>query len=134
VTGRGASPSPGSTGSVVAPQAAGGRGGATGGIMGVASKSKDTSIRLYNGRTHYNEWQFLYVQQVQQAGTGGRGGVPQRGGPGQPPGGIGVPGRGRGGTGRQGTPGGVQTPAAPPGRFGAPSFPGGDGAQRPPQR
>ena len=30
-----------------------------GGVMGVASKSKDTSIRIYNGRTHYNEWQFV---------------------------------------------------------------------------
>lgn len=74
----------------------GGRGGATGGIMGVASKSKEASIRLYNGRTHYNEWQFVFVQQAPAAGQGGagqpggvpgqpggvgRGGAPQRGGP-----------------------------------------------------
>ena len=31
-------------------------GGTTAGIGGVASKSKDPSIRLYNGRGHYNEW------------------------------------------------------------------------------
>ncbi len=50
----------------------GGR-GAVGGIIGVASKSKETSIRIFNGRTHYNEWQFVFVQQVQApAGAGGR--------------------------------------------------------------
>src|SRR5260221_5625675 len=31
-----------------------------GGIVGVASKSKDKSIRIYNGRTHYNEWVFQF--------------------------------------------------------------------------
>jgi type II secretory pathway pseudopilin PulG len=92
----------------------GGRGGATGGIMGVVSKSKEASIRLYNGRTHYNEWQFVFVQQAQAAGQGGvpgqpggvpgqpggvgRGGSPQRGGP--PPFGPGGQGTGRQGTGR----------------------------------
>src|SRR5262249_19437032 len=30
--------------------------GTTGGVIGVVSKSKDTSIRIYKGRTHYNEW------------------------------------------------------------------------------
>lgn len=35
-------------------------GPAAGGIAGVASKSKDQSIRLYNGRQHYNEWHFTY--------------------------------------------------------------------------
>src|SRR5262249_17488819 len=33
--------------------------GSTGGIIGVVSKSKDQSIRLYNGRNHYNEWAFI---------------------------------------------------------------------------
>src|SRR5262245_32125427 len=36
--------------------------GPVGGVMGVMSKSKDTSIKIYNGRTHYNEWAFIYVQ------------------------------------------------------------------------
>ena len=36
--------------------------------MGVASKSKDVSIRIYNGRTHYNEWQFVYVAQTTAPG------------------------------------------------------------------
>jgi type II secretory pathway pseudopilin PulG len=92
--------------------ATGGRGGAAGGIMGVASKSKAQSIRLYNGRNHYNEWQFLYVAQVQQAGAGGRGQPPGRGQGPQP--GIGGPNRG-GPPGRPGGPG--QTPPTP---FGAP--------------
>jgi type II secretory pathway pseudopilin PulG len=59
-----------------------------GGIQGVTSKSKDQSIRLYNGRGHYNEWAFVYIQQQQAAGGGapgtatpGPGG--QRGQPGQ---------------------------------------------------
>ena len=48
--------------------------GAVGGIMGVVSKSKATSIRVFNGRTHYNEWQFVAVQQTQTPGgvPGGR--------------------------------------------------------------
>ena len=36
-----------------------------GGMMGVRSKSKDESIRLYLGRNHYNEWMFTYVGQQQ---------------------------------------------------------------------
>jgi type II secretory pathway pseudopilin PulG len=115
-TGRGgtAQPQPSAgSGSLLAPQSPGGRGGATGGIMGVASKSKATSIRLYNGRSHYNEWQFLYVAQAQQAGGPGRGQPPGRGqGPGPQPG-IGGPGRGGPGRG-PGTP----VPAPPP--FGTP--------------
>src|SRR4051812_11418706 len=66
-----------------APGAQPGGGGATGGIIGVVSKSKDASIRLYNGRTHYNEWQFVFVPQVQAPGQGGVPGQPG-GVPGQP--------------------------------------------------
>ncbi|HXI30936.1 MAG TPA: type II secretion system protein, partial [Vicinamibacterales bacterium] len=46
-------------------------GGASAGVAGVTSKSKNQSIRLYNGRNHYNEWAFLYTPQLQpgQAGT-----------------------------------------------------------------
>ena len=81
--------------------------GAPGGIIGVTSKSKDKSIRLYNGRSHYNEWAFVFTQQVQQPGVGGAGGVGAPGAPGQrgqpqgPPGGSTFPTNGRGrGTGR----------------------------------
>ena len=88
----------GSTPSAASPQA-GGRGlaplgtqgGGTGiqttaGISGVTSKSKDQSIRLYNGRGHYNEWAFVYTPQLQAPGQGAPGSaVPgQRGQPGQP--------------------------------------------------
>jgi type II secretory pathway pseudopilin PulG len=57
---------------------------ANGGIMGVTSKSKDQSIRLYKGRNHYNEWQFMPVPRAAAPGTntGARGG--QRGNPNGP--------------------------------------------------
>lgn len=88
------------------PSAFGG-GSAPGGILGVRSKSKAESIRLYQGRNHYNEWNFIYVNQNpggpggrgQPGGSGGRGqpGQPGRGGPVGP---NGPGGRGRGGDGR----------------------------------
>jgi type II secretory pathway pseudopilin PulG len=120
----GAAPSgPTPMGSVVA-QPAATPGAQQGGIVGVASKSKATSIRLYNGRNHYNEWQFVFVQQVQAPGAPGPGGVPQRGGapqPGQPP--LGPPGIGRGGRGSQ--------PFGPSGPFGPGSGGGGRGPTPP---
>jgi type II secretory pathway pseudopilin PulG len=58
------------------------------GIMGVTSKSKDKSIRLYKGRSHYNEWQFVYTAPAGVPGAGG-GGVPGQRGQGQRPGGPG---------------------------------------------
>jgi type II secretory pathway pseudopilin PulG len=135
------------------PQGVGGRGSATplgapsagtiGGISGVASKSKDQSIRIYNGRTHYNEWAFVYIPQQQAPGTGaapggtgpggrgtapagaggigGRGGPPNRGGPTGPgrqngpgPGGFGPQ---PGGFPRGATPIQPVTPSTPRGRF-----------------
>lgn len=93
--------------------------GPVGGVMGVVSKSKEKSIRLYNGRSHYNEWAFVFTpQQVPGAGAPGSA-VPgqqpgQRGQPGQP----GFPGRGGPGTfpGRGG-PGGPGRTGAPPNPF-----------------
>jgi type II secretory pathway pseudopilin PulG len=104
-----------------APTATGGAGagrGGFGGIVGVMSKSKATSIRIYNGRTHYNEWQFVFIPQVQsaggapgQAGRGQRGATPQTPGPG----GIGGRGRdGRGGVPPLGGPGRGASPFPPP--------------------
>jgi type II secretory pathway pseudopilin PulG len=97
-------PGGGRQGAVAAPASVAGRGAAStpvarGGILGVASKSKDASIRIYNGRTHYNEWQFVYVAQAQAPGQGaGVGGQPERGGQGLGRGGAGErEGRGRGG-------------------------------------
>ncbi len=55
---------------------------ASGGIMGVTSKSKEQSIRLYKGRNHYNEWQFIPVARVLAPGTGGAAAPGQRGNPG----------------------------------------------------
>jgi type II secretory pathway pseudopilin PulG len=98
-----------------------------GGILGVRSKSKDESIRLYLNRNHYNEWMFIF--QGLGAG-GGRGGTPvgpggRVGGPGFPggpqgPGGRGGPGRGRGpgGFGGPGGPGGGTLPSPGRGRGG----------------
>lgn len=88
--------------------------GASAGIMGVTSKSKAQSLRLYNGRDHYNEWIFLATQATTQAGgrgaqapgqgvrggqpPGGRGGTstPRGGGPAPSPSPFGTPGGGRG--------------------------------------
>ena len=44
-----------------------------GGIVGVISKSKATSIKIYNGRSKYNEWTFVYVQTSQRLGQPGQG-------------------------------------------------------------
>jgi type II secretory pathway pseudopilin PulG len=75
-----------------------------GGVIGVASKSKAESIRMYLGRTHYNEWAFVFVNTMP-----GRGGLPGQGAPGLP--------GGRGGQARPGAP--------QPGRGGQPgTFPG----------
>lgn len=113
-TGRGVPSGPGqATGPAAAAQPAG-RGGPTGGIMGVASRSKEASIRVYNGRTRYNEWQFVYVQQTQGAGVG-RGAQPQRGA--TPPGVVPPPAGGM-------PPAGGGPPPGPPAPFGrGPSFP-----------
>lgn len=106
-------PSGGSAGTIGA--------GATGGIIGVTSKSKEKSIRLYNGRGHYNEWVFTYTPQQ----------IPGAGAPG-----AGVPG---GATGSRGTGGpnpfGGASGGNPRGggrRGGGPNPPGGRGPGTPP--
>jgi type II secretory pathway pseudopilin PulG len=52
-------------------------------IVGVTSKNTGQSLRVFNGKTHYNEWQFIGMEMSSQAGPGAgqRGGGPQRGGP-----------------------------------------------------
>jgi type II secretory pathway pseudopilin PulG len=103
-------------------------------FIGVVSKSKDKSIRLYQGKNHYNEWAFVYVPQTQAPGAGVQGSaVPGergrpggQGQPGQQPGPNSVGGRGRGGIGRRApgersvNPGGFgpfpQAPTTPPAR------------------
>jgi hypothetical protein len=100
-----------------------GQGQAAGGIMGVASKSKESSIRIYHGATHYNEWAFLFSNVSNRPGAqGGRGGGSQN------------PGGQRGsGRGNRGTPGTVNAPGTNPGSPGAPGGifrPGGSGRGR----
>jgi len=111
-------------GSTTPPGAAIPGGAPAGGIIGVTSKSTDTSIRLYKGRSHYNEWAFVYTAPVQAPGAaqpGQRGQQPGQQGPITGPGGFG---RGRGGQPPQGVPN--------PARGGFPPFnPGGQGQQPP---
>lgn len=100
------------------------------GIGGVVSKSKETSIKIYNGRQKYNEWAFFYMQTTQM--PGGRGGVQAPGGIGSPFPGVSGPGQGFPG---RGGPGGFN-PMMPgqmgPGGRGGPGFPmGGPGQMQP---
>jgi hypothetical protein len=129
--GQGAAPGPGGRGGrggvqpgiqpgVQPPMGPGGRPTqmAVGGIQGVVSKSTETAIRVYKGRTRYNEWLFVHAGAAMTPGgrgvamPGGRGGRPTPGMPGGrgrgggrgvgpggrsgPGPGIGFPGRGRG--------------------------------------
>lgn len=120
---------PGGFGRITSPEA----GTPTGaGITGVTSKSKDKSIRIYKGRTHYNEWLFTFTPPALTAGAGGTpgtGGPGQRGGrgnqgPGNPQGPppFGGPGGGRG----PGGPAGGRGPNGP-GNPNAPNIPNGPG-------
>jgi type II secretory pathway pseudopilin PulG len=90
--------------------------GAAGGIVGVASKSTEKSLRVYNGRSAYNEWTFIAVQRTQQAGAGAAGAQ--------------TPGQGAGRSGRPGERGAGPNPAT----RGSGSFrpPTGTGGFRPP--
>jgi type II secretory pathway pseudopilin PulG len=107
------------------PTGAGAAGGGTpgaptgGGITGFTSKSKETSIRLYKGRNHYNEWLFTFTPPAAVGGAAGQRGA---GPPGTGPRGGGPPG--------PGNPQGPQ-PFGPPG--GPPVNPNGPTGQgRPP--
>jgi type II secretory pathway pseudopilin PulG len=92
-----------------------------GGIIGVTSKSTEASLKIYNGRSKYNEWAFVYVQTAQRPqGSGqapnptGGAGPQQRPGPfGMPPGSFGNPGQRPGGQPGPFSPGGAQ-PSRPP--------------------
>jgi type II secretory pathway pseudopilin PulG len=104
-------------------------GQAPGGILGVVSKSKATSLRVFQNHDKYNEWVFVATQMSVQAGgptgeqmPGGRGGQPLGAGPGRGEG-RGRNGQpdGRGGFGQpfpRGGPG--PGPGRNPGGFGGP--------------
>ena len=98
--GRGSTFSPMGRGAqTAAGQAANAQGIGGGGILAVASKSTQASMRLYNGKDKYNQWIFMALQSSLAAG-----GPPGSGA--QAPGGRGGRARGRGGTarGRSGAP------------------------------
>ena len=59
-----------------------------GGIVGVASTSEKQTLKTYNGRNKYNEWEFYYVpgQQLQPATAPGQQPTGQRPGVGSSPG------------------------------------------------
>jgi type II secretory pathway pseudopilin PulG len=91
-----------------------------GGLMGVRSGSTETSIRIYQGQTRYDQWPFLFVG----AQAGAPGGAPGVGAPGGRGRGVGPGGRGRG-----------AQPGTNPGRRGGPPVRGGGpGGIRPPGR
>lgn len=87
-------------------QAAGVQAG--GGLLAVASKSTETSFRLYNGKNKYNEWIFMAVAATTAAG--GRGA--------QAPGARGGAAGGRGGTMPGGRGNTAPTPSGTRGRGG----------------
>ena len=104
--------------------------GARGGIMGVVSKNTDTGLRLFNGRSKYNEWAFTpqTVLGLRAPGAGGNAPGASR------PGGIGnTPPGGRPGTGGPagpvtpgiGSPRGPQQPGQTQRPFGLPQRPPG---------
>ena len=119
--GQTSTPSSSSTGFGAAGTTAGGvigPGSAAGGVLGVVSKSKEASLRVYNGRNHYNEWVFVATAQSNRAGGPGgtnQPGINGRGAnqPGLPP---------QGGTSNRG---GLPGPGGAGGFGGTPNAPGG---------
>ena len=66
---------PSGQGYIATPQS--GSAGAVGGIVGVASKEQGcVAARVRNSRTHYNEWQFIYMPQTTPTAPGAAPGGP----------------------------------------------------------
>jgi hypothetical protein len=57
-----------------------------GGIVGVASKSEKESLKTYNGRNKYNEWEFYYIPRPTAQASPAKGPGTQPATPGAPPG------------------------------------------------
>jgi hypothetical protein len=100
------------------------------GIAGVASKKEAEGIMVYNDRTKYNEWEFLYDARLEQAATAqAQGAAQQTQGTAQQTQGAGQPGTsgstvfpGNGSIPRQGRGGGI-TPFPMPGGVPQPQAP-----------
>lgn len=70
--GQDSNPQPGQTGSnntIFGNTGVGGQTFGGGAIVGVASKSKDPTIRIYNKKKNYDEWQFIYMPTLDRANT-----------------------------------------------------------------
>jgi hypothetical protein len=88
---------------------------ALGGVVGVVSTSEEETIRIWEGKTKYNEWLFVYAGETRGTRRPGAG---RQGQPGQqPPGAPGAPGTpGSPGPGQRPNPkgpGGIQNPRSP---------------------
>ncbi len=93
-------------------------------MVGVASTSKDKTIRVFNKKDHYNQWQFIYDPSTDRGGllsTPSVGSQPLTSAtPTTQPGASGTPGTGVGTPGQQSPPGtqsgppGMQPPPSPP--------------------
>jgi type II secretory pathway pseudopilin PulG len=126
----GATPAPPTTAAATTALGAGVR---AGGFIGVTSASKERSLRIFNGATHYNEWRFVYAPPAVAPGAAAPGGAGPRGaqpGQGGIPGGPGAGGRGgpQPGGPNRGNPnggrnGGPFDPQTPGGRGGGPQAP-----------
>jgi type II secretory pathway pseudopilin PulG len=142
----GAVPQQGQPGRSATQAATGAAIGQQGGIIGVASKSTATSLRVYNGHEKYNEWTFVALQATNRVnapngsqnptgginfpgGAGGRGQGGREGQPQGPGGGRGLQPGGRGQNPNAPAPFGQRGGAAPPpgSPFGAPFGGGGFG-------
>lgn len=102
-----------------------------GGIVGVVSASAAPSLRLYNGRDHYNQWAFVYNPPADVMG-GAAGGVQGGAAGGVGPGGLprqpaGVPGGAPGGGARQPPP---RAGGLPPQTGSSSTTPGSSGMPR----
>ena len=67
--GRGQPAQTGSNNTIFGNTGVGGQTFGGGAIVGVASKSKDPTIRVYNKKKNYDEWQFIYSPMLDRQNT-----------------------------------------------------------------
>lgn len=67
--GQGATSQTGSNNTIFGNSGVGGQTFGGGAIVGVASKSKDPTIRVYNKKKNYDEWQFIYSPMLDRQNT-----------------------------------------------------------------